>query len=206
MVVWLVIAMVGSFAGGHLSWHYFIQAMGPLAILAALAFDSFRLRRIVAAGAIAGLAIPIAAWWVFDVQADPLTYDFSPPVPQHQEVARYIDAHTSQSDRIFIWGDWPAVYVESDRIMSSRFPGFLRGFARGSGLPPNNWDTAPDVWPLLDADMAANPPALIVDTAPAGWSDFAMYPMSNYPTLADYVAANYHQLAIVDEVVIYARN
>lgn len=206
MVVWLVIAMVGSFAGGHLSWHYFIQAMGPLAILAALAFDGFRLRRIVAAGAIAGLAIPTAAWWVFDVQADPLTYDFSPPVPQHQEVAGYIDAHTSQSDRIFIWGDWPAVYVESDRIMSSRFPGFLRGFARGSGLPPNNWDTAPDVWPLLASDLAANPPALIVDTAAAGWSDFAMYPMSNYPTLADYVAANYHQLAIVDEVVIYARN
>jgi Dolichyl-phosphate-mannose-protein mannosyltransferase len=206
MVVWLVIAMVGSFAGGHLSWHYFIQAMGPLAALAALAFDSFRLRRIVAAAAIAGLAIPIVGWWVFDVQADPLTYDFSPPVPQHQEVARYIDAHTSPSDRIFIWGDWPAVYVESDRIMSTRFPGFLRGFARGSGLPPNNWDTAPDVFPLLAADLAANPPSLIVDTAAAGWSDFAMYPMSSYPTLADYVAANYHQVAIVDEVVIYARN
>jgi hypothetical protein len=206
MVVWLVIAMVGSFAGGHLSWHYFIQAMGPLAALAALAFDSFRLRRIVGAAAIAGLAIPIAGWWVFDVQADPLTYDFSPPVPQHQEVARYIDAHTSASDRIFIWGDWPAVYVESDRIMSTRFPGFLRGFARGSGLPPNNWDTAPDVFPLLAADLAANPPALIVDTAAAGWSDFATYPMSGYPTLADYVAANYHQVAIVDGVVIYGRS
>jgi hypothetical protein len=206
MVVWLVIAMVGSFAGGHLSWHYFIQAMGPLAVLAALAFDSFRLRRIVAAGAIAGIAIPVAAWWAFDVQADPLTYDFSPPVPQHQEVAGYVDAHTSATDRIFIWGDWPAVYLESDRIMSSRFPGFLRGFARGSGLPPNNWDTAPDVWPLLDADLAASPPALIVDTSAGGWSDFSMYPMSNYPALAGYVAANYHEVATVEGVVIYARN
>jgi 4-amino-4-deoxy-L-arabinose transferase-like glycosyltransferase len=33
-VVWLVVAMAGSLAGGHLSWHYFIQAMGPLAVVA----------------------------------------------------------------------------------------------------------------------------------------------------------------------------
>ena len=206
MVVWLVVAMVGSFAGGHLSWHYFIQAMGPLAVLAGVGFETFQLRRLAAAAAVIGIAIPVVAWWAFDIEADPLTYDFSPPVPQHQAVAAYIDAHTSPSDRVFIWGDWPAVYVESDRIMSSRFPGFLRGFARGSGLPPNNWDTAPDVWPLLDADLAANPPRLIIDTAAAGWSDFAAYPMSNYPVLANIEATHYHQVATVDGVVIYARS
>ena len=173
MVVWLVAAMAGSFAGGHLSWHYFIQAMGPLAVLAAAGLTTFRLRRAVAAAAIAGIAVPVVGWWWFDLQADPLTYDFNPPVPQHEAVAAYIESHTAPSDRVFIWGDWPAVYVESDRTMSSRFPGFLRGFARGSGLAPNNWDTAPDVWPLLQQDLSAHPPALIVDTAAAGWSDFA---------------------------------
>jgi hypothetical protein len=206
MVAWLVVAMVGSLAGGHLSWHYFIQAMGPLAVLAALAFERIHLRGIVTAAAVAGIAIPVAAWWVFDLTADPLTYDFNPPVPQHQAVADYVRSHTSASDRVFIWGDWPAVYVESDRLMASRFPGFLRGFARGSGLPPNNWDTAPDVWPLLDADLAANPPALVVDTATAGWSDFADYQMSSYPSLRRVVDEHYHQVAIVDGVVIYARD
>ena len=107
---------------------------------------------------------------------------------------------------MFVWGDWPALYIESNRVMSGRFPGFLRGFARGSSLAPNNWDTAPDVWPLLDADLRAHPPALIVDTAPADWSDFAMYPMSNYPVLAAFVASGYHQVDVVDGVVIYARN
>src|SRR5437773_1356644 len=175
-VVWLVVAMIGSLAGGHLSWHYFIQAMGPLAVLAALAFDRFRLRKIATGAAIGGIAVPAVAWLAFDIAADPLTYDFSRP-PQHQEVAAYIAGHTSSSDRVFVWGDWPALYVESDRVMSSRFPGFLRGFARGSGIAPNNWDTAPDVWPLLEADLKAHPPALIVDTAPADWSDFATYPM-----------------------------
>lgn len=206
IVAWLTVAMIGSFAGGHLSWHYFIQGMGPLAVLAAVGFQTFQLRRVAAAAAVIGITIPVVAWWAFDLRADPLTYDFSPPVPQHQTVATYIDAHTSPSDRVFIWGDWPAVYIESDRIMASRFPGFLRGFARGSGLPPNNWDTAPDVWPLLDADLAANPPTLIVDTAAAGWSDFAPYPLSNYPVLAKIVATGYHRVATVDGVVIYARN
>ena len=205
-VVWLVVAMAGSLAGGHLSWHYFIQAMGPLAVLAAITFDRFRLRRFVAGAAILGIAVPALAWWTFDVVSDPLTYDFTPPVPQHAAVSAYISAHTSPSDRVFVWGDWPALYVESDRVMSSRFPGFLRGFARGSGIAPNNWDTAPDVWPLLEADLKAHPPVLIIDTAPADWSDFAMYPMSNYPVLAQFVASRYHVADVVDGVVMYARN
>ena len=58
MVVWLAVGMAGSLAGGHLSWHYFIQAMGPLAVVAAIAFDHFRLKRSVAAAAIVGIAIP----------------------------------------------------------------------------------------------------------------------------------------------------
>jgi hypothetical protein len=206
MIVWLVAAMAGSLAGGHLSWHYFIQAMGPLAVVTALAFDRFRLRRVVAAAAVAGIGVPAIAWWAFDLGADPLTYDFSPPAPQHASVAAYITTHSSASDRIFVWGDWAALYTESDRTMASRFPGFLRGFDRGSDVPPANWDTAPDVWPLLQTDLEAHPPELIVDTAAAGWSDFAKYPMADYPVLASLVANDYHQVATVDGVVIYARN
>jgi 4-amino-4-deoxy-L-arabinose transferase-like glycosyltransferase len=206
VVVWLIVAMVGSFAGGHLSWHYFIQAMGPLAVLAALGFDRIALKRRVAIAAAVGIVIPAVAWWVFDVSADPLTYDFNGSVPQHQKAAAYIHDNTSPSDRIFVWGVWPALYVESDRLMSSRFPGFLRGFPRGSNVAPNNWDTSPDVWPLLQADLSANPPMLIVDTAAAGWSDFSKYPMSNYPVLAELVANRYHVVDSIDGVVIYARN
>ena len=206
MVVWLFVGLAGSLAGGHLSWHYFIQAMGPLAVLAAMAFDRLELRPTVAIAAAVGIAVPAVAWWAFDLTADPLTYDFSPPAPQHEAVAGYIAAHTSSSDRVFVWGDWPALYVESDRVMASRFPGFLRGFDRGSDLPPNNWDTAPDVWPQLRADLDAHPPALIVDTAAAGWSDFSKYPMRDYPVLADLVASRYHLVATVDGVMIYARN
>ena len=208
-VAWLGVSVVGSLAGGHLSWHYFIQVMGPLAVLAALAIDGAlrTSKRLWVAGAmIVGLGVPMLAWGAYDVVADPLTYDFSPPVPQHELVAAYIHDHTQPSDRVFVWGDWPALYVEADRPMASRFPGFLRGFDRGSGQPPNNCDTTSDVWPLLQADLTQNPPLLIVDTASAGWSDFSMYPMRNYPVLASLVASNYHVVATVDGVVIYGRN
>lgn len=204
MCVWLVIAIAGSFAGGHLSWHYFIQAMGPLAVLAGIGFVTFSLGRLAISAAVAGIAIPAAAWWVFNVTADPLTYDFRAPVPQHQAVAAYVASHTWRSSRVFIWGDWPAVYVESDRLMSTRFPGFLRGFARGSSLPPNNWDTTPDVWRLLEADLYADPPTLIIDTSAADWSDFGKYPMSNYPALDVVVHGYYYRVATIDGVVIYA--
>jgi hypothetical protein len=200
---------LGSLAGGHLSWHYFIQVMGPLALLSAFAIDhALRtpLRKRVAAIVAIGVAVPALGWGAYDVAADPLTYDWSPPIAQHELVAAYIRDHTKPGDRVFVWGNWPALYVESNRQMASRFPGFLRGFARGSGLPPNNWDTAPDVWPEVQADLARNPPALIVDTAAAGWSDFAMYPMRNYPVLQDLVSTNYRLVATVDGVAIYALN
>ncbi len=206
VVVWLAVAMVGSVAAGHLSWHYFIQAMGPLAVTAALAFERLTLRRGVVAVAALGILAPAVGWWAYDLGADPLTYDFSAPVPQHEAVAAYIRDHTTPDQRVFVWGNWPALYVESDRLMASRFPGFLRGFARGSAIPPDNWDTKPDVWPALESDLNAHPPALIVDTAAAGWSDFSMYPMHNYPVLADLVASRYHEVATVDGVVIYAPN
>jgi len=208
IVSWLVVSAAGSLAGGHLSWHYFIQVMGPLALLSGFAIDGAlrtRYRKQVAAIAAIGVAAPALAWAAYDISADPLTYDWSPPIAQHQLVADYVRAHTRSTDRVFVWGDWPALYVESDRVMASRFPGFLRGFARGSALPPNNWDTAPEVWPELQADLARNRPALIVDTSSAGWSDFAMYPMRDYPVVQSLVDASYHRVAVVDGVAIYAR-
>jgi hypothetical protein len=208
-VAWLAVSALGAVAGGHWSWHYFIQVMAPLALVAALGVEralETRLRGWMAAGVVAGLLIPSIYWSAFNFTADPLTYDWSPPIAQHQEVADYIRAHTNPNDRVFVWGDWPALYVESDRMMAGRFPGFLRGFARSSGLPPNNWDTAPDVWPELQSDLERNPPELIVDTAAAGWSDFSAYPMSSFPVLEQIVSSSYHQVATVDGVVIYARN
>ncbi len=226
MVAWLVAGVAGALAGGHMFGHYFIQVLGPLAVVAGLAIDRALktpsrgsprthgeasefvgiLRRWLAAAVTVGIAAPMVGWVAYDLNTDPITYDWGQPVAQHELIAMHIRNHTQPGDRVFVWGDWPELYVESDRLMASRFPGFLRGFARGSGLPPNNWDTTPEVWTELQSDLARTPPILIVDTSTARWSDFSKYPMRNYPVLADLVANHYHVVATVDGVVIYAPN
>jgi len=85
----------------------------------------------------------------------------------------------------------------------SRLPARIRSCV---GFAPNNWDTAPNVWPALQSDLERHPPQLIVDTSTDDWSDFAPYPMSDYPVLANLVASSYHPVATIDGVVIYARN
>jgi 4-amino-4-deoxy-L-arabinose transferase-like glycosyltransferase len=207
-VVWLALSFIGAIASGHLAWHYFIQVMPPLALLAALTIERAlgweRWRWAVAAVTLVGVAVPAAYWFTFDLRADPLTYDWTGAPAQHEQVAGYMAAHSGPSDRVFVWGVWAALYVESDRDMATRFPQFLSGYPRGSGTAPVAWDTAPDVWPLVLSDLERNPPALIVDTSTAGWSDFT-YAMNAYPLLGDYVAAHYRQVATVDGVAIYAR-
>lgn len=206
-VAWLALSFAGALAAGHLAWHYFIQVMPPLALLAALMIEralAWEARRWVAAVAVLAVAIPAGYWLAFNLTADPLTYDWTGAPAQHQQVAAYMAAHTNPGDRVFVWGVWAALYVESDRVMATRFPGFLSGYPRTAGPPPVAWDTAPDVWPLVLSDLERNPPALIVDTSAADWSDFS-YPMSDYPGLGDYVSAHYRHVATVDGVVIYAR-
>src|SRR5713226_5997344 len=93
VIAWLVLSALGSLAGGHLSWHYFIQVMGPLALLSAFAVDrALRtpMRKQVAWIVGIGVAVPAFGWAAYNVFADPLTYDFSPPIPQHEQVATYI--------------------------------------------------------------------------------------------------------------------
>ena len=56
--------------------------------------------------------------------------------------------------------------------------------------------------------LARQPPASIAkeERAAAGWRDFEMYPMRNYPVLQDLVSTEYHLVAVVDGVAIYGRN
>jgi len=100
-IAWFGVSFLGSIAGGHWSWHYFIQVMAPLALLAALAVDralETDMRRLVAAAVVVGLAVPAAWWATFDITADPLTYDWSPPIAQHEAVATYINEHSRPGD------------------------------------------------------------------------------------------------------------
>src|SRR6202022_53578 len=92
---------------------------------------------------------------------------------------------------------------------STRLVGFLRGYPRGSprtaGSVPENWDTSPEVWPLLEQDQAKHPAALILDTSTRE-GDFRAYPLTTtFPARARILQDRYRMVAVVDGVTIYER-
>lgn len=190
---WLVTSTAAAIAGGHFFGHYFIQVVGPLAVLAAVALVEWR-RPVLAIAAAVLLAVP-AAYFTFN--------DYLHAGLRQDAVSAYIAAHSSAGDRIFVWGNVPQLYVYSGRVPATRFPGFLRGFQRGADAPPPSWDTTPDVWPALAADFRAHPPRYLVDTSTANWAYFGYYPMSRFPVLPGIVASEYAPLTVVEGVTIY---
>src|SRR5438270_2432548 len=105
-VAWLALSFVGAIAAGHLAWHYFIQVMPPLALLAALTIERALGREswrwAVAAVTLLGVAIPAAYWFTFDVSADPLTYDWTGAPAQHEQVAGSVPAPSNPADRVSV--------------------------------------------------------------------------------------------------------
>src|SRR5262249_46292684 len=143
------------------------------------------------AGLLAALTVvfgTIAVFW------EPFTEPshFSRTPPRYLEVARYVRETTATDDRIFVWGAYTPIYVMSDRIPASRFVAFERGCGRGAHSPLGDcWDSGPEMWPLLTEDLRANPPALIVDTAPSHLGDFETYPIESFPLLRELLATQY---------------
>jgi len=63
----------------------------------------------------------------------------------------------------------------------------------------------PHAWADFDTDVAAHPPALILDVAPAGFRDAGHYPMAAYPDLTSLVRRDYVLVAVTDGIAIYRR-
>ncbi len=203
----LVASGVGVAAGARFYPHYYIQLVPPLALLAAPPYarlwcgrakeHPWFLRPVVT---FAWLAITVIAFsishWKF------LARDREP-----SETARYLTAHSSPNDRIFVWGRSAAeVYLQARRRPACRytltFP--LTGFIFGGDLP--GVDTrnriVPGAWNNLEEDFRAHPPAFIIDLYS---SPGAQYPVHDFPALANLLTEHYRPVARANEAVIYHR-
>jgi hypothetical protein len=207
MWVWLAAACVQVLIGGQLFPHYFIAVVGPLSVLAAAEIDSW-LRQ----GGASTLAATISSLILSAPALSSILNDYRDGgalSPGAGRVGAYVKAHTRSTDRVLVYGNDPTLYVASERLPSTRLVGFLRGYPRGSpnraGLFPENWDTGPDVWALLEEDQSNHPAALILDTSTRD-GDFRSYPLiETFPRLARIVQDRYRVVAVVDGVTIYER-
>lgn len=210
---WLLLSIAIVLVPGRFHPHYAIQAFAPLAILSAIEFRQSlddasqtkqrRLNRwsIGLLSTLTGVFSIIAVLW------EPFAPSyFSRKPPLYLQVARHIRETTATNDRIFVWGAYTPIYVMSGRLPATRFVAFKRGCGRHAQSPFSDcWDSGPEMWPLLAQDLAATPPMLIVDTAPANLGDFGVYPIKEFPLLRDLLASHYSQEQTIHGVVVYRR-
>jgi hypothetical protein len=209
---WLALSIVIVLVPGRFHPHYAIQAFAPLALLSALEFrrrleePSKPNRHLVgwSTGLLATLTIVYGVIAVLWEPFAPAYFSRSPP--RYLEVARYVRQTTAPDDRVFVWGAYTPLYVMSNRLPATRFVAFKRGCGRAPHTRFDEcWDSGPEMWPLLERDLAANTPTLIVDTAAANLGDFASYPIMSFPLLRDLLVSQYSQERTIKGVVIYRR-
>jgi hypothetical protein len=204
-IVGLIVASaIGAAAGARFYPHYYIQLIPPLALLAAPYFArlcSGSVRRVhwwqrpIVIYAWLGLTVVgfTIAHWEGQAHARQLT-----------QAGRYLLDHSAPSDRVFVWGQAPNIYLDAHRRPASRFvvtfP--LTGYIFGglTGVDTHDWIVA-GAWTKLQQDFATHPPVYIVDVqAP---EKNAQYPIHNFPFLAQLLSQKYRPVARTSEGVIY---
>jgi len=209
---WAVAAAAVVCVGGRYFDQYFPAAVPPLAILAGASVAVLGWPRRGRSLAVAGIAIPALLAALSGACFEDSVAFFDARRPSIRALTTYIDGTTERTDRIFVWGYYPRIYVESDRLPGSRWVGchFLTGYAAfglGRDLPAEIEDRAraPGGLDTLIDDLELRRPALFIDTAPTGLGHMRRYPLERYPKLSEYVRLRYRREAVVDGAVVYRR-
>jgi hypothetical protein len=112
-----------------------------------------------------------------------------------QAVAARVREIAGPSDTMFVWGIHPDLYVTCRRAPATRFIacGWLVGTYSGLPAPgrAEPFEFVAGSWDLLFRDLDEHPPAVVVDSVPAGVHGFGAFPVERFPRLAAWLAAHY---------------
>lgn len=201
----LFASAIGTAAGARFYPHYYIQLIPPLALLAAPYYARLWSRTIQPPFwflrprvTYAWLALTIIFFSTKHWTG--LAHRRAP-----SKTGQYLFAHSGPSDRIFVWGQSPEIYLDAHRRPSCRyittFP--LTGYVFGGPIP--GFDTRsrilPGAWNTFEQDFARHPPTYIVDVQPDPKT--AHYPVKDFPILAKLLAERYQVVAHTADGVIY---
>ncbi len=188
----LAVSWVPVSLGGRFYEHYFLQLVpavallgaGPLAALAA----GFSARPRATRAALLAVALLPAIGSVGYGMWRGLTGDYPLQDRRVALIGDWVRAHSAPSDRLFVWGHESPLYLAADRLPGTRY--ITTSWHLGNFDPAHLDDSidlrrfrsARDVQRTLD-DLAAHPPALVIDTAPANIHSFGRVPLSLVPAL-----------------------
>jgi 4-amino-4-deoxy-L-arabinose transferase-like glycosyltransferase len=193
--LWLAGAFIGVAAGFRFFGHYFLQLGPPFAVLAAGTLARERPKVWIRTAVLAGASVIVFV--ALGLTAHPIL------LHPYDRIAAAIDDRTEPSDRIFVWGQFPQAYWASDRLPATRFltAGFLTGSSGGRSSAHVGMQYAVEgAWDDFRSDLAARPPALIVDV-----SRDTPYSVDQFPAFDAYLRAYYEPVDEVDGVILYER-
>ena len=188
--LWLGAAALGVLGGGNFHFHYYLQLVPPLAILAGVGVEKLVERRAwktaLAFGAVAVATVVVTVPLWFDgptAQAKAIWPD-DVHLRHDAAVVRYLDTHTRPGEKVFVLWAAANVYYLADR--APVIPYMWR----------RNIEAIPGVLDRLRGDLAAGRPALVaVVQSPDG--------LDRSGKTAAILASRYRRVAVVDSVPIY---
>jgi hypothetical protein len=214
LVLLLGLTFVPVSIGGRFYEHYFLQFVPPLALLGARELvalaDRFpalgRRRR---AGVLALALLPVVANIGFNVWRG-LAGGYPGQDPKARAIAAWLAANTRPDERVFLWGDYSAIYCMADRLPGTRY---MRTAPHVGDFDPLHLPAGFDFAPHRSrqeiantiADLEANRPAIAVDTAAADVHRWSLFPLRKVPELYRYIAERYLPVASPGGAVVYRR-
>ena len=203
-VLLLAVSWIPVSLGGRFYEHYFLQFVPAVALLGAGPFAallagwnarSSRAR----AGLAALLILPALGSIGFGFARGALgTYPLQHP--QVQAIGAWVRAHSAPDARLFVWGHFSPIYLASERLPGTRY--LTTSWHLGNFDPEHLDDSVDlrrfrsdrDVQRTLD-DLAAHPPALVIDTAPADIHSWHRLPLSLVPALEAAIERGWGEVA-----------
>jgi energy-converting hydrogenase Eha subunit C len=213
LLMLLGVSVIGTGANGQFLYHYYLQLILPLVLLAAPMVNAIWRRS-------RSFALPLLRPHVFTawLALSALGFLVADAVGLSRNraasaSAQYVKAHSTEEDRLFVWGQgtrMTGMYLDAERRPASRyiasFP--LTGHIFGSPVSWDpNFDTSdrivPGSWENLRQDFERHPPRYIIDTDAVRARP--VYRMSKYPYLQAYVLSRFREVFRAPDGVVYER-
>jgi len=213
LVLLLAVSILGVSVNGQFLYHYYLQLLPPLCLLAAPVFRLVLADPFERTALLPGRRV-LTAWLVLTFAVF-TTVDTIGLWRNRRETAAgvWVREHSKPLDRLFVWGQGDrklGMFLDADRRPASRFiaPFPLTGHVFGGY--PAEWGYAYEdrnqmsgAWDTLRLDFAAHPPRFIIDAEAV--EHRTRYPIARYPFLAQLVVTSYRVAARTPDGVVYER-
>ncbi|MGK5627179.1 ArnT family glycosyltransferase [Streptomyces sp. URMC 123] len=193
--LWLAASAAGVALGFHFFGHYYLQLLPPLVLLGTAALRALPpswLRLSMACSAVSCLAF--LGWGAFAPRAE---------LDHALRLATAVRQRTAPDQRVLFWGMHPEQYWLADRAPASRYltAGLLTNYSGGrAGSRVGEAYAVAGAWGTFRRELAAAPPALIVDD-----SRGKPYGPRYVPTLGALLREHYRRTGTLDGAVFYTR-